>query len=146
MHGKIGNGTRLVTGSNDATAKVWEADTGRELFTLSGHTANIWSVAFSPDGRQIATASGDKTTKIWDATTGEELLTLPASLGDAMSVSFSPRDGGAELAVASADGIVRVYLLRLPELLALAQARLTRGFTPEECRRYLHVEQCPPAP
>jgi WD40 repeat protein len=140
------DGTRLVTGSNDATARVWEVETGRELLTLTGHTANIWSVAISPDGRLIATGSGDKTAKLWDAATGAELQTLPGSLGDATSVAFSPRDGGAELAVASADGFVRVYLLRLPELLALAHERLIRWFTPEECRRYLHVETCPPNP
>jgi WD40 repeat protein/transcriptional regulator with XRE-family HTH domain len=140
------DGTRLVTVSNDATGRVWDAETGRELFTLAGHTANIWSVAFSPDGRLIATASGDKTAKIWDAATGTELQTLPGAPGDATSVAFSPRDGGAELAVASADGTVRLYLLRLPELLDLAYARLTRWFTPEECRRYLHVEECPSSP
>jgi WD40 repeat protein len=137
------DGTRLVTGSRDATSKIWDAETGIELFTLSGHRADIWGVDYSPDGLLIATASGDNTAKIWEASTGKEVLTLPGSLGGATDVVFNPRDGGAELAVASQDGTVRVYLLRLPELLALAQQRVTRELTDAECQKYLHLPTCP---
>ena len=41
---------RIVTGSFDHTAKVWDAQTGTELFTLAGHGFGIWSVGYSPDG------------------------------------------------------------------------------------------------
>src|SRR5438445_10994547 len=41
------DGRRIATGSEDRTAKVWDAATGRELLTLAGHTAGIASVAFS---------------------------------------------------------------------------------------------------
>jgi WD40 repeat protein len=44
------DGERIVTGSWDGTAKVWEAASGRELFALEGHTDRINSVAFSADG------------------------------------------------------------------------------------------------
>ena len=54
------DGQRIVTGSEDETAKVWEAASGRELLTLKGHSDWIWSVAFSPDGQRIVTGSGDK--------------------------------------------------------------------------------------
>ena len=43
------SGTVLVTGSGDATARLWEVATGRLLSTLSGHTEGLSSVAFSPD-------------------------------------------------------------------------------------------------
>ena len=39
-----------MTGSEDATAKLWDAETGRELRTFKGHGAGVNSVAFSPDG------------------------------------------------------------------------------------------------
>ncbi|WP_096602548.1 WD40 repeat domain-containing protein [Calothrix sp. NIES-2100] len=35
------------------------------ITTLSGHSLNIYSIAFSPDGKTIVTGSEDKTIKIW---------------------------------------------------------------------------------
>jgi WD40 repeat protein len=70
------DGQRIVTGSGDETAKVWEAYSGRELLTLQGHSAPIWAVAFSPNGQRIVTGSWDKTAKVWEAASGKELLTL----------------------------------------------------------------------
>jgi len=37
----------------DRTAKVWDAQSGKELLTLKGHSAEVISVAFSPDGRPV---------------------------------------------------------------------------------------------
>jgi WD40 repeat protein/serine/threonine protein kinase len=70
------DGRRMITGSQDKTAKVWDTETGRELLTLTGHTEAVAAAVFSPDGHRIVTASWDDTAKIWDAATGQELLTL----------------------------------------------------------------------
>ena len=70
------DGQRIVTGSGDQTAKVWDAASGKELLTLKGHGSRVWSVAFSPDGQRIVTGSRDQTAKVWDAASGKELLTL----------------------------------------------------------------------
>ena len=64
---------RIVTGSCDQTAKVWDAQTGTLLLELKGHTEPVMSVAFSPDGSRIITASADRTAKVWDAHSGQEL-------------------------------------------------------------------------
>ncbi len=50
---------------------------------------------------------------------------------------------GARLATAGMDGTVRVYALRLEDLIALAKTRVTRGLTDAECVTYLHVPACP---
>ena len=50
------DGQRIVTGSSDNTAKVWEAANGRELLTLKGHNDWVLSVAFSPDGQRMSLA------------------------------------------------------------------------------------------
>ena len=64
------DGTRLATGSEDGTAKVWDAAGGRELLTLKGHTGWVRSVSWSPDGTRLATGSEDGTAKVWDAAGG----------------------------------------------------------------------------
>ena len=43
------------------------------------------------------------------------------------------------------DGIARVWALDLDDLIAIANDRLTRGFSEDECRQYLHLERCPDA-
>ena len=70
------DGKRLATASDDKTAKVWDAASGKELLTLRGHNDSVTSVAWSPDGKRLATGSGDQTAKVWDAASGQELLTL----------------------------------------------------------------------
>ncbi len=64
--------SRIVTGSWDKTLKVWNAATGDLcLGPLTGHTDDVRSVAFSPDGTCIASGSFDQTIRIWDASTRE---------------------------------------------------------------------------
>ena len=60
------DGSRIVTASWDATARVWDAATGEEIFVLYGHNHNVLSASFSPDGSRIVTASADHTARIWD--------------------------------------------------------------------------------
>jgi hypothetical protein len=43
----------------------------------------------------------------------------------------------------AADGLVRVWTLRLDDLEAIARDSLTRDLTTDECRRYLHLDACP---
>ncbi len=91
------DGKRIVTGSNDGTARVWDAETGRELFTLNGHAYWVLGVAFSPDGERIVTGGGEwelgkKTGEVmvWDARTGKRLLDLKGHSFCVWSVAFSP--------------------------------------------------------
>jgi WD domain, G-beta repeat len=61
------DGTRIVTASDDKTARIWDARTGAQLAGLSGHGDRLDSAAYSPDGTRIVTASGDRTARVWDA-------------------------------------------------------------------------------
>jgi WD40 repeat protein len=92
----------------------------------------------------LASAAYDNTARIWDVATGEELLNFQSHSDRLWGLAFSP--DGRRLATASFDGTVRVFVLDLAEVVALAEERLTRWFTEDECRRLLHVETCPPAP
>ena len=66
----------MVTASNDNTARLWDAATGKALATLAGHTDRVMSAAFSPDGTRVVTASDDSTARLWDAASGKALATL----------------------------------------------------------------------
>jgi len=60
------DGRLLATASWDKTIKLWDARTGVERATLTGHTGVVSAVAFSPDGRLLGSASWDKTVILWD--------------------------------------------------------------------------------
>ncbi len=53
--------SRIVTGSWDNSARVWDAETGKSVLKLEGHTSYVNSAVYSPDGSLILTASDDKT-------------------------------------------------------------------------------------
>jgi len=55
-----------VSGSDDKTVKVWDAQTGKKTLTLKGHRDSVFSVSFSPDGKRIVSGSYDNTLKVWD--------------------------------------------------------------------------------
>jgi len=100
-------GGRIVTGSADRTAKVWDAGSGKELIRLVGHKEPIRSVAFSPDGRRIVTGSWDGTAKVWDATTAALMHTLTGHEAQVFSVAIS--SNGQRIATGSFDQTVKIW-------------------------------------
>ena len=96
------DGRRIVTASADKNARIWNAETGREISILSGHQGEVRHATFSPDGSIVATASWDGTARIWDTSTADQIGILRGHADRLTSVSFSP--DGRRLLTASVDG------------------------------------------
>lgn len=101
------DGSRLVTGLDNNTARVWDVASKELLATLSGHTSAVFSVTYSPDGRFLATASQDSTAKVWDGQTHQAIFSFAGHSSTISAVTFSP--DGTQLATASQDGTAKVW-------------------------------------
>jgi WD40 repeat protein/serine/threonine protein kinase len=83
------DGKTILTGSEDATAQLWDAATGKPRGLPLRHQDRVEAVAFSPDGQTVLTGSRDGTAQLWDAVTGNRGQTLRHQ-GEVTAVAFSP--------------------------------------------------------
>lgn len=82
--------TRLVTGSDEGVAQVWDATTGTPVLPPLVHPGTIVAAAFRPDGLCFATAASDGSVFVWDARTGERVLPVLHPPGGVKQLSFIP--------------------------------------------------------
>jgi WD40 repeat protein len=97
----------VLSGSGDRTIKLWDAATGALLRTFQGHSEQVNSVAFSPDGARVLSGSSDKTVKLWDAATGALIRAFERHHDDVSSVAFSA--DGARVLSGSRDKTLKLW-------------------------------------
>jgi len=106
----------LASAGDDGTIILFDVETGQELRTFHGHTAQVRGVKFSPDGRWLVSAGWDKLVKVWEVATGQTVLNLVGHTGRVNSASF---EFGARWVVsAGSDGTVRIWDPKEGELVA----------------------------
>lgn len=119
------DGRRAVAGSEDTSICLWDVDSGVELRRIEGHSGNIRSVTFLPDGRHLLSSSGtdyydadllkelgiDNTVRLWDVETGRELARCEGHTANVHCIAVSP-DGRHALS-GSADKTIRLWTLPL---------------------------------
>ena len=103
------DGSTLLTGATDRTARVWDLSRGTASSrTLGPHSGGVTAVAISDDGRSLATGAWDKRARVWSADAPDRPpVVLAGHTGPVWSLAFSP--GGDALATASDDRSVRVW-------------------------------------
>jgi WD40 repeat protein len=114
----------LATGGGDPVLRNWNLEQmdpeqrfgqAQQPQELSGHTAFIGALAYSPDGRWLASGSGDGTVRVWEANrfgaTGDVLELVHGDRVNA--VTFSP--DGAWLAAGTENGLNWLWYLEAPD-------------------------------
>jgi WD40 repeat protein len=101
------DGTRLASGGEDKTARLWDTATGKLLATCQGHTSKVLGVAFRPDGARLVTTSADGTVRQWNATGQEVETPYEHHSGEVATAVYSP--DGHWVASAGTDRTVRVW-------------------------------------
>jgi WD40 repeat protein/serine/threonine protein kinase len=128
------DGKQLITSSFDRTIKMWDLASGEAIKTLQGHTATVYGLAISADGKRLLSSS-DQTLRVWDLATGTTAVMLN---GKKLPGSWVLSRDGKRLVNASGDGTVRVWNLDTgEELLALkghSLGMLTLALLPDDNR------------
>lgn len=75
----------------DRAVRVYRTDDPQRVpRTLTGHTAEGYSVTFSPDGKYLLTASRDQTARIWEVASGREVARLVGHADQVTDAAYSP--------------------------------------------------------
>jgi WD40 repeat protein len=107
------DGGRIVSGSLDETARLWDGVSGAPVASPRSHNERLRDAIFSPDGRRVVTASANRTLRLWDATSGDLVAVLLGHRAEVIGPAFAVR--GSLLVSRSKDGETRVWGMDLAE-------------------------------
>ena len=100
------DGKRVVTAEN-GTARIWNAESGKELLKLEDHANYVFSATFSPDGTKVVTNNPDQIIRICDTESGNVLRKLEGHTDHIYSVAFAP--DGKKIVTVGRDKTVRIW-------------------------------------
>jgi WD40 repeat protein len=103
----FGPNGQLAVAQMGGRITLWDFPARRCLGTLVGHSAAVWSLAFTPDGTRLASASRDMTVRLWDTASRKEVLPLQGFAAEVLGVAFSP--DGRRLVTTDQAGFVKLW-------------------------------------
>ncbi len=83
------DGSRVLTGSFDYTARLWDFVDQTEVGVLDAHDGPVNAVAFLPDGKRALTAGNDRTVILWDLETMKPVRRLTGHKGPIMALAVT---------------------------------------------------------
>ncbi|XP_039253122.1 small ribosomal subunit protein RACK1-like [Styela clava] len=101
------NGTHVLSGSDDGTAKLWSARGTKLITNYAAHTGPVSAVKVTKDSKQFLTCSWDKSVRLWDLETGKILWTGKHN-GMVMAGDIS-LDGKLVVSCSDFDNAVKVW-------------------------------------
>jgi WD40 repeat protein len=102
------DGSKIVTGSRDKTARLWNATSGKELTPPLKHPRLVRRALFISGGRYVLTTCFDGVARLWEAGSGKQVPNWQLENPDSInSVAVSER--GRYIATGSGEGTIRVW-------------------------------------
>ncbi|KAL3706402.1 hypothetical protein TMatcc_007413 [Talaromyces marneffei ATCC 18224] len=100
---------RKLRNEGTSAIAISQTDFARVRHTLRGHTDDILSMDFSPDGGLLVTGSRDRTVRVWDIATEKDIAVMYGRSREVISVLYLPIGGKKLVVSGSADGTVRIW-------------------------------------
>lgn len=126
------DGTRILTGSQDGTARLWDASTGQQLAVLDGHEGYVLAVAMARDNSTIVTGDAAGTVHVWNGS-GVLIARTKHHAQRIDAVAFSA--DGRKFATGSLDGTAAVWSSQTGQPVADLKSHVSHAnalvFTPD---------------
>ena len=84
---------KLISGSADGNAIIWDVERKSLLQLLTGHTNMIYAVGFTPDSARAVTGSDDHTLRLWSVSNGQLIKEMTEHRDKVFALTISSKDG-----------------------------------------------------
>lgn len=101
------DGQFAVSASSDYTLRVWNLESGREVWSREGHTGEVTALAVTLDGRYAVSGGKDSVLKVWEMESGREIQILEGHAGWVTAVTI--RSDGRQAVSGSSDHTLRAW-------------------------------------
>jgi WD40 repeat protein/predicted Ser/Thr protein kinase len=123
----------LACAGRDRLVRLWHYPTD-ETATFAGHTADVWCLAYSPDGRFLASGDAGRRILVWDIARRERYRSFDGHDAPVKSLAFS--HDGRTLASGSEDSTVRLWNFALGQEVATLRGHISQlrqvAFSPDD--------------